>query len=128
MKPVQCEISEDQFKTCQKANRQLCILNTPLLPLTTPPTCVSALYAKDMKVHICAYWCSMLNVSSKMYCLCIYILIPMFLLWTTQISPSIVEQLSQGPSLVYNTFINDSFPVPDLSYALCIVPSFLQHG
>ena len=23
-------------------------------------------------------------------------------------SPSIVEQLSQGPSLVYNTFINDS--------------------
>ena len=30
------EISEDQFKTCQKANRQFCILNTPLLPLTKP--------------------------------------------------------------------------------------------
>ena len=43
-------------------------------------------------------------------------------------SPSIVGQLSQGPSLVYNTFINDSFPVLDLSYALCLVPSLLQHG
>ena len=41
------EISEDQFKTCQKANGQFFILNTPLLPLTNPPTCVSALYAKD---------------------------------------------------------------------------------
>ena len=41
------EISEDQFKTCQKANRQFCILNTPLLPLANPPTCVSALHAKD---------------------------------------------------------------------------------
>ena len=40
------EISEDQFRTCQKANRQFCILNTPLLPLANPPTCVSALYAK----------------------------------------------------------------------------------
>ena len=37
------EISEDQFKTCQKANWQSCILKTPLLPLTNPPTCVSAL-------------------------------------------------------------------------------------
>ena len=41
------EISEDQFKTCQKANRQFCILKTPLLPLASPPTCASALYAKD---------------------------------------------------------------------------------
>ena len=40
-------ISEDQFKTCQKANGQFCILNTPLLPLTNQPTCVSTLYAKD---------------------------------------------------------------------------------
>ena len=40
------EISEDQFKTCQKANGQFFILNTPLLPLANPPTCVSALYAK----------------------------------------------------------------------------------
>ena len=41
------EFSEDQLKICQKANRQFCSLNTPLLPLTNPPTCISALYAKD---------------------------------------------------------------------------------
>ena len=41
------EISEDQFKTCQKSNRQFCNLNTLLLPLANPPTCVSAIYAKD---------------------------------------------------------------------------------
>ena len=41
------EISEDQFKTCKKANGQFCIINTPLLPLANPPTCISALYAKD---------------------------------------------------------------------------------
>ena len=41
------EISEDQFKTCLKANGQFCSLNTLLLPLAKPPTCVSALYAKD---------------------------------------------------------------------------------
>ena len=41
------EIVKDQFETCQKANGQFCILNTPLLPLANPPTCVSALYAKD---------------------------------------------------------------------------------
>ena len=40
------EMSEDQFKTCQKVSGQFCNLNT-LLPLTNPPTCVSALYAKD---------------------------------------------------------------------------------
>ena len=43
-------------------------------------------------------------------------------------SPSIVEQLSQGPSLSYNTFIDDSFLALDLYYALCLVPSFLQYG
>ena len=43
-------------------------------------------------------------------------------------SHSIMEHLSQGPSLDYNTFINDSFPALDLSYALCLVPSFLQHA
>ena len=41
------EISEDQFKTCEEANGQFCILNTPFLPLANPPTCVSTLYAKD---------------------------------------------------------------------------------
>ena len=41
------EISEEQFNTCQKANGQFCSLNTPLLPLTNPPMCIAALYAKD---------------------------------------------------------------------------------
>ena len=41
------EISENQFKTCQKSNRQFCHLKTPLLPLTNLPMCISALYAKD---------------------------------------------------------------------------------
>ena len=41
------EMSKDQFKTSQKANGQFCILNTPLLPLANPPTCVSTLYVKD---------------------------------------------------------------------------------
>ena len=33
---------------------------------------------------------------------------PMLLLLENSDSPSIVEQLSQGPDFVYNTFINDS--------------------
>ena len=33
---------------------------------------------------------------------------PMLLLIDNSDSPSIVEQLSQGPGLVYNTFIDDS--------------------
>ena len=43
------EILENQFQTCKKANRQFCILNTPLLPLAKPPTCLSSLYVKDKK-------------------------------------------------------------------------------
>ena len=41
------EISEDQFRTYQKANGKFCILHSPLLHLANPPTCVSAMYAKD---------------------------------------------------------------------------------
>ena len=41
------EISADQFKTSQKANRQFCLLNTSLLPLANPTTCVSILCVKD---------------------------------------------------------------------------------
>ena len=33
---------------------------------------------------------------------------PMLLLMDNSDSPSIVEKLSQGPSLIYNTFIDDS--------------------
>ena len=42
-------------------------------------------------------------------------------------SPSILEQLSQGPSFSYNTFISNSSQPSDVSYALCLVPSLLQH-
>ena len=38
---------EDQFKMCQKANGQFCILNAPLVLCANPPMCLSALYAKD---------------------------------------------------------------------------------
>ena len=41
------EIMEDEFSTCQKANRQFCSLNTPLQPLANPTTCIAALYAKN---------------------------------------------------------------------------------
>ena len=41
------EISEDQFNTFKKANGQFCSLNTPLLLLANPPTCISALSARD---------------------------------------------------------------------------------
>ena len=41
------EILENQFQTCKKAIGQFCILNTPLLPLANPPTCLSSLYIKD---------------------------------------------------------------------------------
>ena len=37
------EILEDQFQTCKRANRQFFILNTPLLPLASPPKCLSSL-------------------------------------------------------------------------------------
>ena len=53
---------------------------------------------------------------------------PMLLVLENSDSPLIVEQLSQGPSFMYNTFISDMFLALDLSYALCLVPSFLQHG
>ena len=33
------EISDNQFNMSKKANRQFCILNTPLLPLANPPIC-----------------------------------------------------------------------------------------
>ena len=38
---------EDQFSTCQKANRQFCSLNTPLQQLANSPMCIAALYTKD---------------------------------------------------------------------------------
>ena len=41
------KISENRFQTCKTSNRQFCILNTLLLPLANPPTCLSSLYAEN---------------------------------------------------------------------------------
>ena len=44
------EILEQQFTTRQWANGQFCNLDAPLQPLTNPPTCITAIYAKNEKV------------------------------------------------------------------------------
>ena len=41
------EISEQQFITCQQANRQFCSINAPLQPLANLPSCIAAIYAKN---------------------------------------------------------------------------------
>ena len=41
------EIFEQQFKTCQQANRQFYSINTPLQPLANPPSCIVAIYKKN---------------------------------------------------------------------------------
>ena len=45
------EISEEQFSTCHKANRQFCSINAPFQPLVNPPLCITAIYTKN-KVEI----------------------------------------------------------------------------
>ena len=67
--------------------------------------------------------CMLLDVSS----LCRYILI------LCSCSRQLRFSLYSGTvitrtQLVYHTFIDGSFLALDLSYALCLVPSFLQHG
>ena len=41
------EISQHQFSICQKANGQFCNIHAPFQPLANPPSCVTALYAKN---------------------------------------------------------------------------------
>ena len=41
------EISQHQFKICLKANGQFCNINAPLQLLANPPSCITALYAKN---------------------------------------------------------------------------------
>ena len=41
------EISQHQFSICQKANGQFCNIHTPFQPLANPPSCITALYAKN---------------------------------------------------------------------------------
>ena len=53
---------------------------------------------------------------------------PMFLLVDNSDSPSVVEQLQQGHGSDCYTFIGDCSYLYDMSYALCLSASFLQHG
>ena len=41
------ELSTTQFQACQEANGQFCSIPTPFQPLTNPPSCIAALYAKS---------------------------------------------------------------------------------
>ena len=42
------EHSITQFQVCQAANGQFCSITTPFQPLANPPSCVSALYVKNL--------------------------------------------------------------------------------
>ena len=42
------EISQHQFSICQEANGQLCNIYAPLQLLTNPPSCITALYTKNV--------------------------------------------------------------------------------
>ena len=41
------EISPQQFRICQEANRQFCTIPTPFEPLANQPSCITALYIKN---------------------------------------------------------------------------------
>ena len=41
------KILQHQFSICQEANGQFCNIATPLQPLANPPSCITALYAKN---------------------------------------------------------------------------------
>ena len=42
------ELSTTQFQTCQEGNGQFCSIITPFQPLANLPSCIAALYAKNM--------------------------------------------------------------------------------
>ena len=44
---IAVEISSQQFRTCQEANGQFCIIPTPFQPFTNSPSCITAFYAKN---------------------------------------------------------------------------------
>ena len=41
------EILNQEFITCQQANRQFCSINRPLKPLANIPSCIASIYAKN---------------------------------------------------------------------------------
>ena len=42
-------IMDQQYRTCQHANRQFCSINAPFQPLTNPPSCITAIYSKNIQ-------------------------------------------------------------------------------
>ena len=46
-KTMAIEISPWQFRICQEVNGQFCTIPTPFQPLVNPPSCITALYAKN---------------------------------------------------------------------------------
>ena len=44
------ELSITLFRVCREANGQFCRITTPFQPLAIPPSCVSALYARNPAV------------------------------------------------------------------------------
>ena len=51
------EMSPHQFSICQEANGQFCNVITPFQPLTNPPSCITALYTKN--IHSIPARCSL---------------------------------------------------------------------
>ena len=51
------EMVPEQFSTCQEANGQFCNVITPFQPFANPPSCITALYTKN--VHSISTWCSL---------------------------------------------------------------------
>ena len=41
------ELSPQQFRICQEANRQFCTIPMPFQPLANPSSCITALYVKN---------------------------------------------------------------------------------
>ena len=41
------ELSTIQFQVCQEANGQFCGITAPFQPLSNPPSCATALYARS---------------------------------------------------------------------------------
>ena len=42
------EISDKQYSTCKEASGQFCNIYTPFQPLANPPSCITALYSKNV--------------------------------------------------------------------------------
>ena len=49
------EISDQQFSTCKQANGQFCNIDTPLQPLSNPPSCITTIYAKNKAAIKCQF-------------------------------------------------------------------------